>query len=131
MSDSTAAGIRMLILDGEQADLVRVSAAMTAAALDARKRRVQEDEIVTASLRMSGIKLDHLLRELDAPPLRVWKEVPDDDRATFRRLAADLDRDPDGPNAGAVWAAIRAIVLRRADDRPTIQGEIPGILGGL
>jgi hypothetical protein len=103
----------VLFLDAEQADLIGAAVDMAAAAMSARARRVDPEGIVSASARMSEIKMRHAISQFDMPPLAAWSDLP----AAFREQAFILMEQIQNAERPEIieraWRELQAVVIQR------------------
>lgn len=101
-------------MDGEARDLIEAAAEMAHAALEARARRIDPDEVISRSVQMSRIKTRDILKQLREPPLTPFTGLPKPLQAQMFNLSA-LMQDADTPEQmDAVFDAIRAVTFHRA-----------------
>lgn len=100
-----------LILDSEQADLIYTAAEMMHAALAARAVRVDPEQIVSKSLRMSEMKLTSILTQMNLGPLPEWDAVDPELRRQMTHFMRQIVENPDHTNATFAWRELRNFVL--------------------
>ncbi len=110
--------MRFITMDDEAADLLEAAADMAHAALHARAKRRDPDEIISRSYEMSRIKTNDVIRQLREPPLGAWGVLPETDREQVLKLF-QLFLDMETLNErNELWKIIRTFVLRRAPADP-------------
>lgn len=115
----------IIFTDQEQLDLIDAAAEMAAAALAARSRRVDEDNVISRSVDMSRIKLATFRQQVQTAPLVDFSEFSDADRQKFFQMVDMLREVKDGKAADAIWQGLRAIVLRPGKREPFKAGKSP------
>lgn len=110
--------MRFITMDDEAADLLEAAAEMGHAALQARAKRRDPDEIISRSYEMSRIKTSDVIRQLREPPLGAWGVLPEHDQGQVLKLFK-LFLDLETLNErNELWKIIRTFVLRRAPCDP-------------
>lgn len=101
----------VLIVDTEQASLVRTAVEMLTAALMARSQRADPEKIISDSLALQANKLATVLAELDQPDPPEWSNLD----ASLRRTALNamhlLATEPKQDGANALWAELRRVAI--------------------
>lgn len=112
--------MKIWLADDESVDLLEASAEMAIAAEEARARRVDPDGIISASHRMSVIKLTEAMRQVRAPHLKEWEDFTDAEKAEFFEALDLFQAQTD--------AQLRSIAFRKLRNstfcRPPIAEEI-------
>lgn len=116
--------MRFITMDDESRDLLEAAGEMAHAALQARARRRDPDEIISRSVTMSRIKTKGILDQLRQPPLAKFEQLSAQDRATLVELISVWSADFDEVDCEAWFSSLRAICLRRAQDEPSETAEI-------
>lgn len=111
--------MRFITMDDEAADLLEAAAEMGHAALQARAKRRDPDEIISRSYEMSRIKTSDVIRQLREPPLGAWGVLPEHDQHQVLKLfKIFLDLETLNER-NELWKIIRTFVLRRAPCDPS------------
>jgi hypothetical protein len=114
--------MRFVTMDDEGRDLLEAAGEMAHAALDARAKRRDPDEIISRSVEMSRIKTAQLLDQLRQPPLATWKQLGDRQRELFLAVMSADFQDWDDQDYESAFQSIRAICLSRAPHDPAEKG---------
>lgn len=75
----------VLHLDTEQAALIEAALEFGVAALDARAKRIDPGKIVSQSHELQSIKLKQVQEQMALPPLPVFSQMKNRERATIER----------------------------------------------
>lgn len=114
-----------IFADQESIDLLDAAAEMAAAALAARSRRVDQDDVISRSVDMSRIKLATLRAAFHQSPLIEWPELDGRVKAEILNLVSLLIKGQNDVERSAVWHALRAYVLRPGTQEPQTLGSDP------
>lgn len=106
--------MRFITMDDEGRDLLEAAGEMAHAALAARVRRRDPDEILSKSLNMSKLKTEMILNQLRQPPLAKWSELSPAEQEQFRIYMTLDTADFDAKDWEALFSSIRSLCLRRA-----------------
>lgn len=111
--------MRMVTMDDEGAALMLAGMEMAQAALKARVVRLDPDGLLGRSLAMSEVKVNDVLRQLNAGPLAGWKDFNETDREKFiEYLEAFIATERDDERE-ILYNAIKSVVLIRRDLAPS------------
>lgn len=106
--------MRFVTMDDEGRDLLEAAGEMAHAALKARAKRRDPEEIVSRSLNMSVIKTQQILDQLRQPPLAKFRELAELEQDYFRRAIGIDTSEFDDKDWESLFQSIRSICLRRA-----------------
>lgn len=116
--------MRLLNVDDESLDLLEVSAAMMMSALNVRAARVDPDQLISKSVKMSEFKLGECFRQLRAGPPSEWDELTNAQREVVISLAHVLINAASMKERGLAFRKLRAAVFHR-NPRFEQTGEAP------
>lgn len=114
-----------IFADQESIDLLDAAAEMMAAALAARSRRVDDDNVISRSVDMSRIKIATLRQQFRSAPLIEFHEFETEERQRLFDLFAMLQADGGEAQNDAIFKAIRVLVLRSGKKEPLSLGKDP------
>lgn len=114
-----------IFADQESIDLLDAAAEMMAAALAARSRRVDDDNVISRSVDMSRIKMATLRQQFRRAPLIEFHEFEPEERQKLFDLFAMLHADGGDQQNDAIFKAIRVLVLRSGKKEPLALGKDP------
>lgn len=117
--------MRFVTMDDEGRDLLEAAGEMAHAALKARAKRRDPDEIISKSVNMSVIKTQQLLDQLRQPPLAKFRELADLERDYFRRMIGIDTADFTDDDWESLFQSCRSICLRRAPG-PAVEDPAQG-----
>lgn len=106
----------LLILDTEQADLVDAANQMMIAAMEARARRIDPDEWVSKTAKMTRAKCESVKAQLDLGPLLDWDKLAVNRKLEIRKLAKALLDAETEEQENTFYSGLRALVLSRDID---------------
>jgi len=115
----------LVVGDAEAMELLDSAAEMASAALAARSRRIDEDNVFRRSVDMSRIKLETLRSNMHQSPMAAYGELEAVDRDRFLMLVRAFAAQ-DGENERAVlFEQIRTIVIRPGPKESFTGGQKP------
>lgn len=114
-----------IFADQESIDLLDAAAEMMAAALAARSRRVDDDNVISRSVDMSRIKIATLRQQFRTAPLIEFSEFEPDEKTKLFDLFTMLQSDGGESQNDAIFKAIRLLVLRSGKKEPLALGKDP------
>lgn len=116
----------VLVLDTEQADLVKAANDMMHAAMDARARRMDPDDMVSKTARMSRAKCESVMAQLDLGPLLDWPDLSRERALQILTLCKVLHETGDETQRATYYAGLRALILTR-DYKPELPWHTPDL----
>lgn len=111
--------------DLEALEILDAAAEMAAAALAARSRRVDEDNVIKRSVDMSRIKLAGLRQQFHQPALADWSELVEADQLRFLELIELMVSHDDEKTRDALFQSIRVLILRPGSKPSKDWGKSP------
>lgn len=110
--------MRFIMMDDEARDLLEAAAEMAHAALAARAKRRDPDEIISRSVEMSRIKVADVIRQLQLPALGAWGTLTAEDQKQVldvMRLFIEVETIHE---RNELWKIIRSFTIRRFERDP-------------
>lgn len=112
----------LIVTDEETLDLMDAAAEMASAAMAARSRRVDQDDVIKRSLDMSRIKLQDLRSAFNTRPLTSFSELEPVDRLAVDKLMHAFIASEDGEELDGLWQVLRGFMLRPGKKEPAARG---------
>lgn len=105
--------MRIINVDDESLELLEAAAEMSMAALRARARRVDPDDLISRSHKMSEFKVGECFRQLRAGPPSSWDELTSQQKTlTITMMQRFLDTE-DEKIRSSLYAKLRGSFLHR------------------
>ena len=119
--------------DTETLDLIDAAAEMAAAALEARSKRIDEDDVIKRSVDLQRQKIATIRASFNHSPLADFSELPTADRTAVEQLLTLFIHNQGEPERDAIWKTIRDYMLRPGQKiaptfaaQPRSDGNLPG-----
>lgn len=103
-----------LLIDTEQAALIKVAVTMLAAALVARTERVDPEQVISKALQLQAYKLETVLKLLDMPEPAEFSELSKALRAYADKQLWLLHTKADDAAKDAAWRRLREVFIAPA-----------------
>lgn len=116
----------LLVLDTEQADLVKAANDMMHAAMDARARRMDPDDIVSKTAKMSRAKCESVIAQLHLGPLLDWPDLSRDRALQILTLCKVLYETENETEKATIYSGLRTLILQR-DYHPELPWHTPNL----
>lgn len=104
--------MRVINVDQESIDLLEAAAEMSMAALSARASRLDPDEVISRSYRMSKFKVEGALRELRRPAPIDLSKFEEQDAKQFHDLLEAFMASTDAGIRDVIFRKLRASMFR-------------------
>lgn len=114
----------LLILDTEQADLVDAANQMMIAAMEARARRIDPDEWVSKTAKMTRAKCESVKAQLDLGPLPEWPDLSLERQLQVLKLSQAITEADNDQEKAIIYSGLRALILSR-DFAPDLPWHTP------
>lgn len=105
--------MHLLNLDTEQADLIEAACEMMHAAMDARARRMDPNEWISKTAKMSRAKCESVLAQLELGPLMQWHQISIARRNEFLKLIRVMLDAKTEEEQAVFWNGIVGMVTYR------------------
>ncbi len=102
-----------LFLDTEQSAIIRTALNAAEAFLSARADRVDPDDVIKNSLVIVRLKTQHLLDQLDQPPITSWSALPPLVKRQLYDLLAEMLKPLPPAKIDALWETVVGLALTR------------------
>lgn len=116
----------LLNLDSEQADLVKAANEMMHAAMDARARRMDPDDIVSKTAQMSRAKCESVMSQLHLGPLLDWPDLSRERALQILTLCKVLYETENETEKATIYSGLRSLILTR-DYKPELPWHTPDL----
>ena len=103
-----------LILDTEQAGMMRAVFDLLDKLLELRAERADPDQHVSASMKLQRIKARSILSQLDQPPAASWSSMSASEKDEVLTLARALGEALDDSQRAALYVRLSRASLRAA-----------------
>lgn len=100
-----------VLIDTEQAALIKAAVSMLSAALTARVERADPDQVISNSLTLQANKLSTVMRQLDQPEPPSWHDLGPTMRAKAIGAATMLANPKLADQHAACWEALRGLTI--------------------
>lgn len=115
--------MHMLILDDEQMDLIQLGSAFYLGALEARRKRMDPEHLITRTLNVSRTKLQQVLDQTEQVLSLKWTELPETKKGEALTLMRLLIDEKDDEKRNPYFAALLAKIINQRPNNEAKQAK--------